>query len=54
MKRLSGDDIENLTKQDALAEDMKVWCKDTFSEDVGLSTIKGKLKPIYNLLKEEA
>ena len=54
MKRLSSDDINNLTKQDALAEDMKNWCKESFNEIVGLSTIKGKLKPLYDLLKEEA
>lgn len=50
-KRLRQATSNDLPKQDALASEMYDWCKNQFGEEVGLSTIKAKLKLIYDALK---
>ncbi len=43
----------NLSKQDALADEVKTWIKENLKEEIGISTIKAKLKPYWDLLKSE-
>ena len=43
---------EKLPKQDSFAQEIKDWIKSEFKKDVGISTIKAKLKPYYSLFQK--
>ena len=42
-----------LSKQDSYAQDIRSWITKEFGLDVGISTIKGKLKPYYSRFQKE-
>jgi len=44
-------DKENLPKQEHIANLLRNWCQEEFDQDVGISTIQERLKPIYDMLK---
>lgn len=41
-----------LSKQDSFAQDIKDWIEQEFKKKVGISTIKGKLKPYYDIFQK--
>ncbi len=48
-RRIKDCDKDSLPKQDALAQEIVDWCLEQYGETIGLSTIKKRLKSIYEI-----